>query len=137
MAHSVEIEKNLNTDLKSICPFVDDVAKKILVLTGKEEEVFKIKLALEEAITNAMRHGNKLTRDKLVTVKIQASRKKAFFDVHDEGAGFDFLRLSDPTAQENLRRPSGRGIFLMRKLMDNVEFYDGGRGVRVSKTLSA
>jgi serine/threonine-protein kinase RsbW len=137
MAYPLELEQKLITDLKNIPPFINKIAQEILLLTGEEEESFHVKLALEEALTNAMRHGNKLHAGTQVSVKIQADRKGILMDIHDEGPGFDFHSLSDPTAQENLHRPSGRGVFLMRKLMDKVEFYDGGSGVRLSKTFLA
>ncbi|MDD4938702.1 MAG: ATP-binding protein [Candidatus Omnitrophica bacterium] len=127
------LQETLNTDLKKIPGFVHRVSEKIFALTGKKEEAFHVKLSLEEALSNAMRHGNKLKPGAKVIVKIKASPKMILLDVHDEGKGFDSRGLSDPTNRENLRSPSGRGVFLMRKLMDKVEFYDGGSGVRIRK----
>jgi serine/threonine-protein kinase RsbW len=128
-----EINEKIPTDLKNILPFLSIVAEKIAALTESREEAFKIKLALEEAITNAMRHGNLLRSSCFVTVEIEGDSEKVILDVHDEGKGFDFKNVPNPTFSENSSKPSGRGIFLMHKLMDSVDFYDGGSGVRMTK----
>jgi serine/threonine-protein kinase RsbW len=133
MDQSFRLSETLITDIKKIIPFATRIAGKILALTGSDEEAFNVKLALEEALTNAMRHGNRLDPALKVSVSIQADKKKIVLDVHDEGEGFDFERLPDPTTGAYVERPSGRGIFLMRKLMDSLEFYDGGRGIKMVK----
>jgi serine/threonine-protein kinase RsbW len=130
---SFELSEKLSTDLKKINPFLDLISQKIMALAGSKEEVFKVKLALEEALTNAMRHGNAMDPALEVTVCIEASRKKIILDVHDQGEGFDFAGIPDPTSSDCANRPSGRGVFLMRKLMDEVEFYDGGSGIKMIK----
>lgn len=131
-----ELQERLPTDLKKVNPFVEQVFRKILTLTRTKEEIFKIKLALEEALTNAMRHGNALNPDRHVKVHIKVDRKQIILDVHDEGKGFDFQSLPDPTARDNAAKPSGRGVFLMRSIMDRVEFYDNGSGVKMKKKFS-
>lgn len=128
------LEEIVSTDLTLVMPLVERIAQKVLALTGSSEETFKVKLALEEALTNAMRHGNLLIAKLVVTVKIKAGRERIILDVHDEGKGFDFSNLKDPTRAESVAQISGRGVFLMRKLMDDIEFYDGGSGVKMVKT---
>lgn len=128
------LEERVSTDLTLVMPLVERIAQKVLALTGSSEETFKVKLALEEALTNAMRHGNLLIAKLVVTVKIKAGRERISLDVHDEGKGFDFSNLKDPTRAESVAQISGRGVFLMRKLMDDIEFYDGGSGVKMVKT---
>lgn len=135
MAYPLEITEKIPTELKNVPAFLLIVAEKITSLTESQDDVFKVKLALEEAITNAMRHGNLLHPSCLVTVQIKGDREKVILDVHDEGRGFDFKNVPDPTFSENTSKPSGRGIFLMYKLMDRVDFYDGGSGVRMTKVL--
>jgi serine/threonine-protein kinase RsbW len=137
MSGTFLLKDKIPTDLNRVNSFVEEIAKKILSLAGSEEEAFKVKLALEEALTNAMRHGNSLEAEKLVNVRIEASKEKIVVDVHDEGKGFDFRVLPDPTDKDYSDRPSGRGIFLMRKLMDTVEFYDAGSGVKMTKLFSS
>jgi serine/threonine-protein kinase RsbW len=135
MEYPLEIKEKIPTDLKNVPAFLLIVAEKITALTESQDDVFKVKLALEEAITNAMRHGNLLHSSCFVTVQIKGDKEKVILDVHDEGRGFDFKSVPDPTFSENSSKPSGRGIFLMYKLMDSVDFYDGGSGVRMTKVL--
>jgi serine/threonine-protein kinase RsbW len=129
------VNEKLKTDLKIVNPFLDRVSHELLPLIGSKDDIFKIKLALEEAVVNSMRHGNRLDDRCFVSVHIEVDAKKISMDVHDEGDGFDFRVLPDPTRGEKAHQPSGRGVYLMRKLMDKVEFYDGGSGVRMSKSL--
>jgi serine/threonine-protein kinase RsbW len=98
-----------------------------------EREVFAVKLALEEALVNAIKHGNRL--DPLKQVHIQFSVSSERFDVRivDEGPGFNPDDVPDPTAPENLERPCGRGLLLMRHYMSHVEYGDNGRAVHMSK----
>ncbi|MFA5099265.1 MAG: ATP-binding protein [Candidatus Omnitrophota bacterium] len=134
MTKIYHVKERLKTDLKAVNPFLDRVSQDILTLTDSKEEAFKIKLALEEAVVNAMRHGNRLDRERHVAVHIEADKKGVKIDVHDEGKGFDFRVLPDPTRGEKVHLPSGRGVYLMRKLMDKVEFYDAGSGVIMTKS---
>jgi len=133
MGESFKVKETLTTDIKKIIPFATRIAGQVLVLTGSDEEAFNVKLALEEALTNAMRHGNALDAALKVTISIQADEEKIVLDVHDQGKGFDYQCLPDPTAAAHVDKPSGRGIFLMRNLMDKLEFYDGGRGIKMVK----
>ncbi len=128
-----QLDEELLTDLKKVNPFIERIYGKILSLAGSQEDASKIKLVLEEAITNAMRHGNKLERSTTVKVSIVADEKKIELDVHDMGGGFNFRNLPDPTKKDGVHKSSGRGVFLMRKFMDKVKFYDGGSGVRMSR----
>ncbi len=131
------LDQKLPTDLKKISPFIDRVCREIFELTADKKQAYNIKLVLEEALTNAMRHGNKLKLSAKVKVLITADRARITADIHDQGSGFDFNGLADPTQGANTQRPSGRGVFLMRKLMDSVEFYDNGSGVRMTKKFPA
>lgn len=135
MGHNFELNEKLPTSLDSVCPFMEKVLRMISDFTGRKTEIFNLKLALEEALTNAIRHGNALDRALYVDVHVKADKDKVVFDVHDQGKGFDHLHVPDPTKRKNLHNPSGRGVFLMRKVMDKVEYYDGGRGVRMTKLL--
>jgi len=98
-----------------------------------ERDVFSIKLALEEALVNAIKHGNQMDRSKQVRISylVQPDR----FEVHitDEGPGFDPEDVPDPTAVENLERPCGRGLMLMRHYMSEVVFNPPGNSVRMCK----
>jgi serine/threonine-protein kinase RsbW len=100
-----------------------------------ERDLFGIKLALEEALVNAIKHGNGMDRAKKVHISCQVSPDR--FEVHiaDEGPGFDPGDVPDPTAVENLERPCGRGLWLMRHYMSEVSFSERGNAVRMSKVL--
>lgn len=94
-----------------------------------EEAIFAIKLALEEALANAIRHGNRKDPDKPVTVRYCVSAERAVIIVRDEGEGFSPEKVPDPTVPERLSVPSGRGVMLIRAYMDEVEYRDCGREV--------
>jgi serine/threonine-protein kinase RsbW len=92
-----------------------------------------IPLACDEAITNAIIHGNRSNSEKKVSIQVYVSPNRFRIRVRDEGEGFDVARVDDPTRGEALLRPSGRGVYLMRNIMDSVEFKDGGRVVELEK----
>ncbi|HEU4928277.1 MAG TPA: ATP-binding protein, partial [Candidatus Krumholzibacteria bacterium] len=92
-----------------------------------------IPLACDEAITNAIVHGNHSAGDKKVSIQIYVSPNRFRMRVRDEGEGFDVSRVADPTRGEALLRSSGRGVYLMRSIMDVVEFKEGGRVVELEK----
>ncbi|HET6371757.1 MAG TPA: ATP-binding protein [Candidatus Polarisedimenticolia bacterium] len=98
-----------------------------------EDAMLNLGLALREATVNAMKHGNGMCEDKLVTVTFDLRRERLQVDVHDEGAGFDFDRNVDPRLPENIGRTSGRGLFLIRNFVDEVHFIQTpGAGTTVS-----
>ncbi len=92
-----------------------------------------IPLACDEAITNAIIHGNKSQPEKKVNVQIYLSHSRFRIRVRDQGAGFDFDSVADPRSGDNVHRASGRGVFLMRKIMDTVEYKEGGRVLELEK----
>ncbi len=98
-----------------------------------DEVQFAIKLALEEALTNAVKHGNAEDPTKSITVRFAISREKAVFIVRDEGPGFVPEHIPDPTTPDRLRNPSGRGLMLIHAYMDKVQFRDDGREIYFEK----
>ena len=96
-----------------------------------EQSTFAIRLALEEGLMNAIKHGNKLDPKKKVTVQAEVTPDHAEIIIEDEGPGFDRSTIPDPTADENIDRLHGRGILLMEAYMTEVEFTRGGRRVRM------
>ena len=98
-----------------------------------DHDLFGIKLALEEALVNAIKHGNQMDRAKKVHISYRLLPDR--FDVHiaDEGTGFDPADVPDPTAFENLERPCGRGLMLMRHYMTEVVYNERGNSVYMSK----
>jgi serine/threonine-protein kinase RsbW len=93
--------------------------------------VFAIRLALEEALTNAFKHGNREDPKKTVTVQCAIEPRRVVIEISDEGPGFDPGTVPDPTAEENIEIPSGRGIVLMQSFMTKVEYLPPGNRVRL------
>jgi len=95
--------------------------------------VFGIRLALEEGLSNAIKHGNRGDRHKSVEVSFDVNDERVLICIRDQGEGFDPSAVPDPTADENLEKPSGRGIMLMRAYMDELTFRDRGKQVCMVK----
>ena len=130
-------EKPLVFTIQSDFAAVRDVQKQILDNVASrgfnEDTTWAIKLALEEAIMNAIKHGNKLDPKKKVHIEARVTPKQAEIMVEDEGPGFERCCVPDPTLEENLEKCSGRGILLMEAYMNAVKWDRGGRRVRMIK----
>lgn len=98
-----------------------------------EDAFFAVKLALDEAVTNAIKHGNKLDPRKQVEVMAVVTTQRAQIEVRDEGPGFDRRRVPDPTAEENLDKCSGRGLLLIEAYMSSVSWSEDGRTICMTK----
>lgn len=98
-----------------------------------EHDRFAIKLALEEALANAIKHGNHGDPSKSVTVEFRADPDTISISVEDEGGGFCPSQVADPTLDENLEKPNGRGVMLMRVYMNEVRFNPAGNRVTLVK----
>ncbi len=83
-------------------------------------------IAIIEAVTNSIVHGNKLDDSKLVNIKADYQKPYLIVRVSDEGTGFHFNEIPDPTKPDNVEKPDGRGVFLMRHLADDIVFERGG-----------
>ncbi len=94
---------------------------------------FAIKLALEEALINAIKHGNKLDKNKRVQVEWRVTPQFVEIIIEDEGPGFNRSSVPDPTDENNLEKLTGRGILLIESYMNSVEWSNGGRRVRLLK----
>lgn len=96
----------------------------------------KIIIALTEAVNNAIHHGNALDPSKTVTLGYEVKDDRIIFMVQDQGPGFDYEHLPDPTDPQNIEKPHGRGVFLMRALAKSVEFSDNGATVTMAFSLA-
>ncbi len=94
---------------------------------------FAIKLALEEGMNNAIKHGNKFDADKTVELVYDISEDRAIITITDQGCGFNPSAVPDPTVDENLEKPTGRGVMLMHAYMDEVAYNATGNQVRMVK----
>lgn len=95
-----------------------------------------ILIAVTEAVNNAIQHGNKYDPNKHIHISFKSTPNQISFLVQDDGNGFDFTKVPDPTSSENIEKPHGRGIFLMNNLADSVEFEDSGKSVHLHFKLS-
>lgn len=118
---NIAIVERLIDDLRSVGNFQEECYGDVLI-------------AMTEAVNNAIVHGNKMDITKQVVVEHEVQGKDLFFRVHDEGPGFDFENIPDPTSPENIEKPNGRGVFLMRSLADACEFIEDGRIVELRFT---
>jgi serine/threonine-protein kinase RsbW len=111
---------------------VENLIDKVCADLGVQEDAYgNVLIAVTEAVNNAIQHGNEENSNLFVDVAVGNNETEFCFRIKDEGIGFDFNSLPDPTAPENLLKESGRGIFLMRNLADEVEFDGEGNSVNI------
>jgi serine/threonine-protein kinase RsbW len=96
-----------------------------------QEKFGEILVSLTEAITNAVRHGNKFDASKHVAVEFVGDESRLYFRVSDEGSGFDYDSVPDPTSPENILTCGGRGVHIMKALADELNYSDSGRTVEL------
>jgi serine/threonine-protein kinase RsbW len=96
-----------------------------------QEKFGEILVSLTEAITNAVRHGNKFDASKHVAVEFVGDESRLYFRVSDEGNGFDYDSVPDPTSPENILTCGGRGVHIMKALADELNYSDSGRTVEL------
>ena len=112
---------------------VQHAVAEALAARGYEEgAMFAIRLALEEGIVNAFRHGNRSDPDKQVFFRAWIDGSRADFEVEDQGPGFDPATIPDPTDEDNIEIPSGRGVMLIKAYMTEVEYVKPGNKLRMS-----
>lgn len=126
--HKLEINSDIS-NISQVEQLIDTVCEDLNV---SEDNYGNILIAVTEAVNNAIIHGNKNNPEKLVKVEVDKITKEVVFSIYDDGGGFDFTKLPDPTAPENIEKPDGRGIFLMKNLSDKVEFFDEGKKVSIT-----
>ena len=127
---SIRIEiPSLTENIRMIESFIDNAKEKFHL----NDDIYgNIMIAVTEAVNNAIKHGNQNNSSKNVALALSLEDGLIKFKVQDEGNGFDYHNLPDPTAPENLEKPGGRGIFLMKHLSDEVKFKESGRVVELS-----
>lgn len=120
---------SLTENIRMIESFIDNAKERFHL----DEDLYgNIMIAVTEAVNNAIKHGNSNNSSKNVFLSLTLNDNLLKFVVKDEGPGFDHDNLPDPTAPENLEKPGGRGIFLMKHLSDEVEFSENGKTVELS-----
>lgn len=120
---------SLSENIRIIESFIDN-AKEQYNFT---DDIYgNIMIAVTESVNNAIIHGNQSDKSKNVHLSLSLEDNQVKFTIEDEGPGFDYDNLPDPTAPENIEKPGGRGIFLMKNLCDEVSFADNGKKVELS-----
>ena len=129
----LELERSLPSRVAAISPFVDKLMRLMRKCGHAPEGESDVEIALREALANAIIHGNHENPGKHVHVRCRCEPSEISIAVKDEGRGFDANKIADPTAAENTGSVHGRGIYLMKALMDEVRFEDGGIVVHMRK----
>ena len=132
-APPVTLDLVIPSDLGEARRVQDEIERALQQVRFNEHDIFAIKLALEEALVNAIKHGNQMDRAKKVRIRYHVLSDRFECSISDEGPGFDPGEVPDPTAPENLERPCGRGLMLMRHYMSEVRYNDRGNAVTMSK----
>jgi serine/threonine-protein kinase RsbW len=127
---NIKIEiPSISDNIRIIESFIDNAKEKFHL----DEDIYgNIMIAVTEAVNNAIKHGNQNNSSKNVFLTLSLNEGLLKFTIKDEGSGFDFHKLPDPTAPENISKPGGRGIFLMKHLSDEVSFRENGKVVELS-----
>jgi len=124
---------SITENIRIIESFIDNAKERF----NLDDDIYgNIMIAVTESVNNAIMHGNKNDKTKNVTLSLSLNNNVINFVIRDEGSGFDFQNLPDPTSPDNLDKPSGRGIFLMKHLSDEVNFKNEGSLVELSFYMS-
>lgn len=135
MKSKLYIHLNIPSDLNLIEKIENSAEKAAEKMNFSQEDTDNLAIAVTEAVNNAIIHGNKKKTDKNVDIKFFLDVKKITVIIKDEGRGFNPEQLDNPLSPENLLKESGRGIFILRALMDEVNFSmtDNGTEIRIVK----
>ena len=128
---SFQVKSSMDQITKSIQMFDDLLENNNCCCSRTKSE---LSTALSEALANAIIHGNKINPEKFVNLNIHIYKNKMILHIKDQGNGFDSKNLPDPLAPENIKKRSGRGVYLMSMLVDNVKFVRHKNGMEVILT---
>ena len=127
-AQKLVIQSNLE-NVRKVEPFLREYCNNMRLDDATYHDML---LALTEAVTNSIRHGNGCNPNKTVEISMEENNGQLHVKVHDEGCGFDHQQVPDPTAPHLKYQPNGRGLYLMRELSQNMRYADNGRCVEMS-----
>jgi len=128
-----QFERRIPSDPDYCAKIVALVLEQLARFKWSNRDVFAIHMAMEESILNAIRHGNRCSPNKQVHIRIQVNQQEFYSCVTDEGEGFKLEEVPDPTLEENLENPSGRGVMLIQTFMDQVVYNEKGNSVQLFK----
>jgi len=116
-----------------IIPAIDDILAALENAGYSPKEMFAVRLALEEALVNAIKHGHRGDPSKVVQLRYHLTSEYIVAEIEDQGPGFNPQEVTDPLAPENLERPGGRGLLLIRNYMSWVRFNSTGNCVTMCR----
>lgn len=121
-------------NLEDIEPFLGNIFKGLEISKSKFNRLL---LCISEGVSNAIDHGNKNNEDKSVRIEVVVEGKTAWITIEDEGRGFNFSDLPNPTTGRNLKKERGRGLFIIRSYADEISFGNNGSVLKIKFNLSA
>jgi serine/threonine-protein kinase RsbW len=130
-------KRSLPSRLGAHYPHMQEIVQVLTELGWEGRDLFGVELALEESLSNAIRHGNRLDESKAVLIECKVSPQKFWLKVRDQGPGFQPDHVPDCTAADNLECPGGRGLALIRAYMTRVQYNKRGNCVTLEKTRSS
>jgi len=122
--NKMQIKISSNTlQLREVESFIDELFKKFDI---KNDLYYKVLICVNEAVVNSITHGNKYDENKKVIIQSFSCQGYLYFRISDEGDGFNFNDLQDPTTIENLYKETGRGIYIIKNISDKITFREKG-----------
>ena len=131
-----KFDERLESDPDNCASIVNALLGQLDAFGWCNRDTFGIHMAMEEAIMNAIRHGNRCDSAKHVHIVMELCCSRFYSRITDQGSGFDPAKIPDPTLEENLEKTSGRGVMLMNKFVDRVTYNEVGNSVELEKTKS-
>ena len=131
------LERHLPSSLDSYHAYIEEVLQRLRDLGWKKKDLVGVEIALEESISNAIRHGNNEDGSKQVHVECRLGPQRFWAKVCDEGTGYEPDSVPDCRSSENLKRPGGRGLTLIRGFMNVVEHSQRGCCITMEKVIGA
>jgi serine/threonine-protein kinase RsbW len=132
-ANPRHVDLVIQSDLAEVRRIQSDVKDALAAAHFDEKDLFSVELALEEALVNAIKHGNQLQPEKKVRVQYSIDDKRFHIRIEDEGEGFCPDEVPDPTLPENITKPCGRGLLMIRNFMTEVTYHGRGNVITMSK----
>lgn len=120
-------------NIENVRDFLKEIFREARLNMNSFNRIF---LGISEAVSNAILHGNKMNPEKNVLIRMKLHDNRFNVEVEDEGTGFSDHILFDPTCKEHIKREHGRGIFIMRKLADEISFKEEGRKILIQFTIA-
>jgi serine/threonine-protein kinase RsbW len=129
-----ELELNVPSEMAAVQIAAQQLISDLETQGIADRDIFHVRLALDEALANAVKHGNRLDPSKQVHLRYIIDNEQIVITIEDDGEGFDISKVADPTDEENLDKPGGRGLLMMRSFMTKISYNDRGNRVTLVKS---